>query len=268
MEILIQALIVTAAGELLRKQESNLKTRFQLCKWGLVQLWPCVQSLSLLCSGFCTLHYDCWLVNISDLLLLHCFYLWHGIISMSKNKIVSVLWVQCNNDAMSKSQLKSNWKFNCSFCLMCVLQTVLLCEHVECTIQNELCLKCWDDEMHLPVPYNILSGNCLLPFVSVSAWLPLSHHRNAGVGVEWSHSDGKDLWRSAVHLGPAMCRGGALCETVSYRCHHLSLYPTETPTYLATIWWLCTHVYFLYSLRSFIFIPHPFIWQISHYDYC
>lgn len=32
MEILIQALIVTAAGELLRKQKSNLKTRFQLCK--------------------------------------------------------------------------------------------------------------------------------------------------------------------------------------------------------------------------------------------
>lgn len=144
---------------------------------------------------------------------------------------------------------------------------LLLCEHAECTIQNESYFKCWDGEMHLPMAYNILSGNCLIPFVSESACLPLSHHRNAGVGVERSPSDGKDLWRSAVHHGPAMCRGGALCETVSYSCHHLSLYPTETPTCLAAIWWLCTHVYLLSSLRSLLFIPHTFIWQISHYDY-
>lgn len=83
-------------------------------------------------------------------------------------------------------------------------------------------------------------------------------HRNAGVGVEWSSSDGKDLWRSAVHHRPAMCRGGALLETVSYICHHLSPCPTETPTCLATIWWLCTP-----SLLLSLFIPHPFVWQIS-----
>lgn len=43
--------------------------------------------------------------------------------------------------------------------------------------------------MHLPTGYNILSGNV----VSESVFSPESHHRNAGVGVEWSPSDGKDL---------------------------------------------------------------------------
>lgn len=83
--------------------------------------------------------------------------------------------------------------------------------------------------MNFPTGYNILCGNWLHPFVSKCACLPLSHHRNAGVGVERNPSDGKDLWRSAVHYGPAMCRGGALCATVSCICHHLPLCPTETP---------------------------------------
>lgn len=54
-------------------------------------------------------------------------------------------------------------------------------------------------------------------------FLPLSR-RNAGVGVERSPSHIKNLWRSAVHHWAAMCRGGALRQTVSSTCYHLSLF--------------------------------------------
>lgn len=109
----------------------------------------------------------------------------------------------------------------------------------------------------------------------ISVCLLLSFHRNAGIGVERSPSDGKDLWRSAVHHGPAMCRGGAVCETVSNICHHLSLRPTETPTPSLTIWWLYTHNHFLPSFLSLLcllnftvwLVINKIHWLLSHYKF-
>lgn len=77
---------------------------------------------------------------------------------------------------------------------------------------------------------------------------PARSYRHAGVGMERRPSDRKDLRRSAVHHGPAMCRGGALRETVSSSCRHLSPDPTENLSVFSSN---------MATLRTWIPSPRP-----------